>query len=93
MMSLMTCDTTVPVGRVGRHDPTVVTVVIIYSDTFLVMFFWLVILLASMRQSIMLAISVMSSSDHLIFFSILEDLVIEATKTSCLKNNFIREDF
>ena len=74
--------------RRGTDKNCYVIAVFIYSDTFLVMFFWLVILLASVRQSIMLAISDMSSSDHLIFFSILEDLVIEATKTSCFKKNY-----
>jgi len=48
-----------------------ITAVFIYSDTFLVVLLWHVILVVSMRQTIGLAFSHLSSSALAIFFSML----------------------
>ena len=52
--------------------PDSVTAVFIYSDTFLAVFLWHVIMVVSVRQTIGLAFSHMSSSALTIFFSILK---------------------
>jgi hypothetical protein len=62
-----------------------VTAVFIYSDTFLVVLLWHVILLASMRQAIRLAILHMSSSGYVIFLWIGVDPFIDATQITGFK--------